>query len=238
MKFFERMLTQFFARHMPDSTQAKPRFMKNTSMPVTSTQTVSAPTLISASSRPRDRRPDRPPLPAACRRPRWLAASCADAGCDARSHHQQPHRHASNSGRDLPFDNSLDRPIVQVSRSRRIRIRAGNAPGESERQFIRSSTSARWRDAGAMRRRIAASAAVDRRNTSDRCKPAATQVQFERRWHDEAIAQSRPKHDGAQLLRGRAGQHANAVRSTSNCSENVVFRENFANVFGRSEPLR
>src|SRR4026207_1773842 len=48
MKFFERMFTQFFARHMPDSTVAKPRFMKNTSMPVTSTQTVSAITLSSA----------------------------------------------------------------------------------------------------------------------------------------------------------------------------------------------
>ena len=42
MKFFERMFTAFFARHMPDSTRAKPRFMKNTSMPVTSTHTVSA----------------------------------------------------------------------------------------------------------------------------------------------------------------------------------------------------
>ena len=42
MKFFERMFTQFFARANPDSTQPKPRFMKNTSMPQTSTQTVSA----------------------------------------------------------------------------------------------------------------------------------------------------------------------------------------------------
>ena len=41
-KFFERMLTQFLARAKPDSTQPKPRFMKNTSIPQTSTQTVSA----------------------------------------------------------------------------------------------------------------------------------------------------------------------------------------------------
>ena len=47
MKFLDRMFTQFFARHMPDSTQAKPRFMKNTSMPVTITQTVSAATFRS-----------------------------------------------------------------------------------------------------------------------------------------------------------------------------------------------
>ena len=47
MKFFERMLTQFFARHMPDSTQAKPRFMKNTSMAVTITHIVSAATFKS-----------------------------------------------------------------------------------------------------------------------------------------------------------------------------------------------
>ena len=52
MKFFDRMLTQFFARQKPDSTQAKPRFMKNTSMPVTSTQTVSAMTLRSAAVGP------------------------------------------------------------------------------------------------------------------------------------------------------------------------------------------
>src|SRR3972149_11513822 len=42
IKFLERMLTQFFARQKPDSTHAKPRFMKNTSIAVTNTQTVSA----------------------------------------------------------------------------------------------------------------------------------------------------------------------------------------------------
>jgi hypothetical protein len=47
-KFFERILTQFLARHMPDSTQANPRFMKNTSMPVIKTQSVSAITFSSA----------------------------------------------------------------------------------------------------------------------------------------------------------------------------------------------
>src|SRR5262245_11382142 len=39
------MLTQFLARAKPDSTQPKPRFMKNTSMPQTITQIVSTPTL-------------------------------------------------------------------------------------------------------------------------------------------------------------------------------------------------
>src|SRR5688572_20012319 len=48
IKFLERILTQFFARQNPDSTQAKPRFMKNTSMPVKSTQMVSIATLMSA----------------------------------------------------------------------------------------------------------------------------------------------------------------------------------------------
>src|SRR5580765_3969373 len=47
MKFLERMLTQFFARHIPDSTAAKPRFMKNTRNAVDITHTVSMPTLIS-----------------------------------------------------------------------------------------------------------------------------------------------------------------------------------------------
>ena len=42
MKFFERMLTVFLLRQKPDSTSAKPRFMKNTSAAVINTQTVSA----------------------------------------------------------------------------------------------------------------------------------------------------------------------------------------------------
>ena len=41
MKFFARMLTVFFALHRPDSTMAKPRFMKKTRNAVTSTQRVS-----------------------------------------------------------------------------------------------------------------------------------------------------------------------------------------------------
>jgi hypothetical protein len=36
------MFTAFFDRANPDSTHPKPRFMKNTSMPHTSTHTVSA----------------------------------------------------------------------------------------------------------------------------------------------------------------------------------------------------
>ncbi len=42
IKFFERMLTAFFARQKPDSTHAKPRFMKNTKNAVIMTQLVSA----------------------------------------------------------------------------------------------------------------------------------------------------------------------------------------------------
>src|SRR5690349_13729056 len=42
MKFFERMLTVFLLRHIPDSTSAKPRFMKNTSDAVNTTQIVSS----------------------------------------------------------------------------------------------------------------------------------------------------------------------------------------------------
>jgi hypothetical protein len=41
MKFFDRMLTVFLARQNPDSTRANPRFMKNTSDAVKSTQIVS-----------------------------------------------------------------------------------------------------------------------------------------------------------------------------------------------------
>ena len=48
MKFFERMLTVFFDRHIADSTSAKPRFMKNTSAAVISTQTVSMATVSSS----------------------------------------------------------------------------------------------------------------------------------------------------------------------------------------------
>ncbi len=48
MKFFDRMLTVFLARQNPDSTSAKPRFMKNTSDAVISTHIVSIPTFSSA----------------------------------------------------------------------------------------------------------------------------------------------------------------------------------------------
>jgi hypothetical protein len=41
MKFFDKMFTLFLARAKPLSTLAKPRFMKNTSIPVTRTQIVS-----------------------------------------------------------------------------------------------------------------------------------------------------------------------------------------------------
>src|SRR5262245_2009814 len=50
MKFFDRIFTAFFARQKPDSTHAKPRFIKNTSMAVTSTHTVSAHSLASVRS--------------------------------------------------------------------------------------------------------------------------------------------------------------------------------------------
>src|SRR3989304_6048837 len=45
IKFLARMLAQFFARHSPLSTRAKPAFIQNTSIAVTSTHTVSNPTL-------------------------------------------------------------------------------------------------------------------------------------------------------------------------------------------------
>ena len=48
MKFFERMLTVFFERQKPDSTSAKPRFMKNTSDAVSTTQMVSSATVNSS----------------------------------------------------------------------------------------------------------------------------------------------------------------------------------------------
>ena len=53
IKFFARMFTAFFARHNPDSTMAKPRFIKKTRNAVKSTHAVSTPTcmeLFSASS--------------------------------------------------------------------------------------------------------------------------------------------------------------------------------------------
>ena len=50
MKFLARMFTVFFARHRPDSTMAKPRFMKNTRNPVSSTQKVSSMTRSAAGS--------------------------------------------------------------------------------------------------------------------------------------------------------------------------------------------
>ena len=43
MKFFARMLLVFLARHRPLSTSAKPAFIQNTSIAVTSTHTVSMP---------------------------------------------------------------------------------------------------------------------------------------------------------------------------------------------------
>ena len=48
MKFLERMLTVFFDRQKPDSTSAKPRFMKNTSEAVSTTQMVSSATVSSS----------------------------------------------------------------------------------------------------------------------------------------------------------------------------------------------
>ena len=48
MKFFERMLTVFLARQNPDSTSAKPRFMKNTRDAVSTTQMVSSATVSSS----------------------------------------------------------------------------------------------------------------------------------------------------------------------------------------------
>ncbi len=47
MKFFARMFTQFLARHRPLSTNAKPAFMKNTSIAVISTHVVSMPIRVS-----------------------------------------------------------------------------------------------------------------------------------------------------------------------------------------------
>jgi hypothetical protein len=48
MKFFARMFTQFFARARPDSTIAKPRFMKNTRKAVSRTHIVSMAILVFA----------------------------------------------------------------------------------------------------------------------------------------------------------------------------------------------
>ena len=46
-KFLDKIFTQFLARANPDSTHAKPAFIKNTSMAVTSTKIVSAATFRS-----------------------------------------------------------------------------------------------------------------------------------------------------------------------------------------------
>ncbi len=48
MKFLDRMLTVFLDRQNPDSTSAKPRFMKNTRVAVISTHTVSSATVSSS----------------------------------------------------------------------------------------------------------------------------------------------------------------------------------------------
>src|SRR5688572_32516696 len=48
MKFFDKMLTVFFARQNPDSTSANPRFMKNTRDAVINTHIVSMPIFRSA----------------------------------------------------------------------------------------------------------------------------------------------------------------------------------------------
>ena len=46
MKFFDRILTAFLTRHMPDSTSAKPAFIQKTRKPVISVHTVSSATLL------------------------------------------------------------------------------------------------------------------------------------------------------------------------------------------------
>ncbi len=48
IKFFAKMFTVFFTRHKPDSTMAKPKFMKNTKNAVTMTHIVSSPTFTVA----------------------------------------------------------------------------------------------------------------------------------------------------------------------------------------------
>src|SRR3989338_8777002 len=50
MKFLERMFVEFLTRQNPVSTHANPRFMKNTSIAVMSTHSVSATTLGSMPS--------------------------------------------------------------------------------------------------------------------------------------------------------------------------------------------
>ena len=48
IKFLVRMLTAFLRRQNPDSTRAKPAFMKNTRNEAITTQRVSKPTLRAA----------------------------------------------------------------------------------------------------------------------------------------------------------------------------------------------
>src|SRR5262245_95634 len=48
MKFFDRMLTVFFTRHIPDSTSANPAFIQKTRNAVINVQTVSTTTLLFA----------------------------------------------------------------------------------------------------------------------------------------------------------------------------------------------
>ncbi|OQB26991.1 MAG: hypothetical protein BWY09_03209 [Candidatus Hydrogenedentes bacterium ADurb.Bin179] len=50
MKFFDKILTAFFARQNPVSTRANPAFMKNTRNPASMTHSVSSITRVSANA--------------------------------------------------------------------------------------------------------------------------------------------------------------------------------------------
>ena len=52
IKFLDNILTQFLTLAKPDSTIAKPKFMKKTNIAVTNTQIVSSITLVSIMSLP------------------------------------------------------------------------------------------------------------------------------------------------------------------------------------------
>jgi hypothetical protein len=105
MKFLDRMLTVFLARQNPDSTSAKPRFMKKTSDAVNTTQIVSS-AIVSSSAVFAWAVDAHPRHTAATRAEQrnWRLARCIRSPCDRPS-----------GGRKAPHVMTTDMPVVRVT---------------------------------------------------------------------------------------------------------------------------
>src|SRR3972149_5777972 len=112
-KFFARIVTVFLARQKPDSTEAKPRFMKNTRNAVASTHTVSTATLrsVAFASRVLGGAAAAPPaaFPCASAAPPAVSIPPTSRAATAPPHHPRP----LSATRRLVMSSTPCRPAVE-----------------------------------------------------------------------------------------------------------------------------